>query len=342
MAYQTWGTGGLAREGQLTTFDKRLLTRFRGKLMLSKMGTQRGIAKYGGKSISFRRQEAVLGASYAITYSSAPLNSGFPGGAYASGPLALTEGTPGPAMDFTMTELLATVSQYGMYSIITDIAENQSIDAIVPELTDNMGEAMAEAVELLTRDTLVAGTNVQYASSATTRATVGSGMRLNLAELREAKRTLLKLNAQPVEDGNFVVYTHPDVIYDLESDSNIVTTWQLAGERGTGNQLFDVAFSQLPFGMRVYNSSLSRIFPSLGLSGADVYATLVFGKEWFGTIDLDALPARVIRKEPGSSGIYDPLDQAGSVGWKCAWASVILNQNLGVRIEHTAAAGAGG
>lgn len=342
MAYQTWGSGGLLKEGQLTTFDKRLLSRFRGKVVLANKGSQRGVPKYGGKSLSFRRMEAVLGASYQITYASLALNSGFPGGAMASGPAALTEGTPGPAMDFTVTEVLATVSQYGLYSIITDMAENQSIDAIVPELTDNYGEAMAEAIELLTRDQLVAGTQVQYASTATSRVTVGSGMRLSMTELRKAKRTLLKQNAQTVEDGTYLVYTHPDAIYDLEGDSTIVNFFQYAGPRDGSNELLKTAVRDIPYGMRVYNSSLARIFPSLGLSGADVYATLVFGDQWYGTIDLDALPARVIRKEIGSSGIYDPLDQAGSVGWKAAWTAVILNQNLGVRIEHTTSAGAVG
>lgn len=334
MAYQTWGAGGLTVEGQLTSFDKKLLNRFRGKLVLSDKGNQRGIPAYGGKSISFRRMEAILGASYSIAYASLALNSGFPGGAYASGPPQLTEGTPGPAADFTWSQILASVAQYGQYSIITDIAENQSIDNIAAETSDNYAEAMAEAIELLTRDQLEAGTNVQYASSATTRATTGSGMYLNLAELREAKRTLLRFNAEPVEDGKYMLYTHPDAIYDLEGDPNIITTWQQAGVRGMDNQLFDRAFTDLPFGVRVYNSSLCRIFASLGLSGADVYGSLLFGKEWFGTVDLDALPARVIRKEIGSSGIYDPLDQAGSIGWKAPWTAVILNQNLGVRIEH--------
>ncbi|HXF02801.1 MAG TPA: N4-gp56 family major capsid protein [Arthrobacter sp.] len=329
MAYQQWGTGGLAKEGQLTTFDKRLLNRFRGNIILSKMGFQRGIPVNGGKSISFRRMEAILGASYAAAYNS--------GGAYASGPAILTEGTPGPALDFTVTEILATVAQYGMYSIITDLAENQSIDQIVPELVEDYGEAMAEAIELVTRDILTGGTNVQYASTGGSRGGVGSGMNLVLKELRTAKRTLLKHNAKGVksEDQKFVLYTHPDCLFDLEGDANITNIWQYAGERGNGNQLFDVVFRDLPFGVRVYESSLCTVFASLGLSGADVYGNLMFGDEWFGTIDLDALPARVIRKDVGSSGILDPLDQAGSVGWKCAYAAVILNQNLGVRIESS-------
>lgn len=328
MAYQQWATGGLTVEGQKTTFDRRLLSRFRANIILSNMGVQRGIPKNGGKAISFRRQEAVLGASYAAAYQS--------GGAFASGPAVLTEGTPGAAMDATWTEIVASVAQYGGWIAYTDMAEMQSIDQIVPETVENFGEAMAEAAELLTRDVLSAGTNIQYAGTATSRATVGSGMFLLLKELRAAKRTLLRNNAHPVKaEGNkFVLYTHPDCIFDLEGDSNITNIWQYAGDRGIDkNQLFDVAFQDLPFGIRVYQSSLCRVFASLGLSGADVYGNLLFGEEWFGTIDLDALPARVYTKDFGSAGTADPLNQLATVGYKFSWASVILNQNNGIRIE---------
>lgn len=213
MATQTWGVGGLAVEGQLTTFDRRLLNRFRGMTVYNKFGSQRGIPVNGGKSISFRRQEAILGASYAAAYQS--------GGAYASGPLALTEGTPGAAMDATWTQVLATVSQYGGYLLVSDLAEDQSIDSIVPETTENFSEAMKEALDLVTRDIISAGSSVQYASTSLSRGAVGSGQYLSLAELRKGKRTLLSFNAKTVEDGKFVCITHPHCLYDLEGDANI-------------------------------------------------------------------------------------------------------------------------
>lgn len=109
IATNTWGTGGLTVEGQLVTFERRLLNRFRALTVYNKFGMQGGIPVNGGKSISFRRMDAVLGASYAAAYNS--------GGAYASGPLALTEGTPGAAMDATWVQVLATVSQYGRRTI---------------------------------------------------------------------------------------------------------------------------------------------------------------------------------------------------------------------------------
>lgn len=162
-------------------------------------------------------------------------------------------------------------------------------------------------------------------------------MYLTLAELRESKRTLLRNNAKPVrsEGGKFVVMTHVDAQFDLEADSNIVNIWQNAGPRGMdANQLFDVQYKDLPMGFRIYQTTNARIFASLGLSGADVYQTHVLGEEAYGVIKFDALPARVITKDRGTSGVVDPLDQTGSIGWKASHTAVILNQALHVVIEH--------
>lgn len=121
------------------------------------------------------------------------------------------------------------MSQYGQYLQLTDMAEAQSIDVLLPEYTENFAEAMTEGLDLVTRDILVAGTNLQYASTAGSRGGVGSGMNLNLAELRKGKRILMRANARPVRsEGKFVCATHPDSLYDLEGDSNITNIWQYA------------------------------------------------------------------------------------------------------------------
>jgi hypothetical protein len=45
------------------------------------------------------------------------------------------------------------------------------------------------------------------------------------------------------------------------------------------------------------------------------------------------MPARVYTKDFGSAGTADPLNQLATVGYKFAWAAVIVNQNNGIRIE---------
>jgi len=110
------------------------------------------------------------------------------------------------------------------------------------------------------------------------------------------------------------------------------------GDRGDSNQLFDVEFRDLPMGFRLYVTTNTRVFAAAGFSAANVVGTLVLGEEWYGTVNLDGMPARIVAHDRGTSGVVDPLDQVASLGWKASWGAVILNQALGVRIEHNTSA----
>lgn len=327
MAQELIGINGQLVQLQLTAFEKRLLSRFRAEATFSKYGMKRQIGRHQGKAINFRRLETIFPAGNAGSL------------ANASAPDALTEGTYPAEIQATWTSITMTLNQFGQWMKVSDLLETQSIDDVMPEFTEALAESMRDAIDLVTRDVLVAGTNRQYAGISLTRggaSGVGSGMYLNLAELREAKRTLMRANARPIREagGKYLVITHPDVQFDLEADTNIVTAWQDAGARGMGNQIFDTQFKDLPMGFRVLTTTNARVFASLGLSGANVYITHVLAEEAYGTADYAALPARIIKHERGSSGIADPLDQAATVGWKASWNAVILNQSLHVAIEH--------
>ena len=68
-----------------------------------------------------------------------------------------------------------------------------------------------------------------------------------------------------------------------------------------------------------------------------VHATLVFGRDAYGVVDVDGKGAvQLIVKPHGSSGTADPLDQRATVGAKVtAYAAVLLNDLWLVKIEHT-------
>ena len=70
--------------------------------------------------------------------------------------------------------------------------------------------------------------------------------------------------------------------------------------------------------------------------GADVHATLVFGADAYGVVDVAGGGVlRTIVKPCGSAGAADPLDQRSTVGAKVdAYAATILNDLWLVRIEH--------
>ena len=70
--------------------------------------------------------------------------------------------------------------------------------------------------------------------------------------------------------------------------------------------------------------------------GTDIHATLVFGADAYGIIDVDGEGClQTIVKPVGSGGASDPLDQRATVGAKvAAYTAKILNNLWIVRIEH--------
>ena len=70
--------------------------------------------------------------------------------------------------------------------------------------------------------------------------------------------------------------------------------------------------------------------------GTDIHATLVFGSDAYGIIDVDGEGClQTIVKPVGSGGASDPLDQRATVGAKvAAYTARILNNLWIVRIEH--------
>lgn len=78
-----------------------------------------------------------------------------------------------------------------------------------------------------------------------------------------------------------------------------------------------------------------------GASGADVYSTLIYGDNAFGTIELGGTGrnVQIIINAPGSSGALDPLAQRGTIAWKVkGFCTVILQDDFIVRLESGATA----
>ena len=75
-----------------------------------------------------------------------------------------------------------------------------------------------------------------------------------------------------------------------------------------------------------------------GYAGKDVYATLIFGDNAFGTTSIEGGGLEHIVKQLGSAGSADPLNQRASVGWKASKASMRLVEAFMIRIETTASA----
>ena len=75
-----------------------------------------------------------------------------------------------------------------------------------------------------------------------------------------------------------------------------------------------------------------------GKNGCNVYATLVFGDNAYGTTSIEDGGLEHIVKQLGSSGANDPLNQRATVGWKANKVSMRLCEAFMIRIETAASA----
>lgn len=76
------------------------------------------------------------------------------------------------------------------------------------------------------------------------------------------------------------------------------------------------------------------IYPGeAGKNGRDVYATIVFGANAYGTTELSGGGLQHIVKQLGSAGSADPLDQRASAGWKLSKVTERLVEQYMIRIE---------
>ncbi len=310
MNTNTTATGGLSAEMQ-TYYDRQMLENMKPKLVHYEYGQKRPYRRQNGKTIQFRKWT--------------------PFGVAAT---PLTEGVIPDGQALSGTSITATVAGYGGYVAVSDMLDLTALDPVLSDSVDLMADQGALTIDSLIRDKLHTGTNVLYAGSATSRATVTQEMKLTTTEIRKAARLLKKNRALPFTRGGksyYVAIVGPDTTYDLQGDP----LWQDVSKYQDAEGIFSGEIGRL-FGVIFVETTEARIFTAAGADDADVGSTLVLGQNAYGVIDIEGSSRpRAIVKTPRDSGTNDPLEQISTVGWKVdAFTVEFLQQGFLVRIEH--------
>jgi N4-gp56 family major capsid protein len=136
------------------------------------------------------------------------------------------------------------------------------------------------------------------------------------------------VGTQPIA-GGYVAIISPAVLYSLKTQAN--TKFVPVHEYGSRDGLLPFEVGALDE-VRFVLTNNPTVYTGAGAAGIDVHSTLVMGADFYGMI----MPQGVttIVQPFGSAGTADPLNQRQTVGWKCLYTAVILQQLAGVRIEH--------
>ena len=125
--------------------------------------------------------------------------------------------------------LFRSVDHWG---IVVGVSERLKIFTqfdVLKAHVDLVGRAMIRKREQEHVDVALAGTNVIYAGSATSRSTLAAADKLTTTELREAVVNLFKTDgakgsAPKYSDGRWVCILHGDLLVDLQSDTTFNDT----------------------------------------------------------------------------------------------------------------------
>ena len=268
-------------------------------------------------------------------------------------PTALTEGVTPTAQTFTVTDIEATVTQYGNLVTMTDVLLDTNDSPVMEQVTQIVGEQAAETVENMRIGVLLGGTNVEYANGAA-RTDVNTPLTLPLQ--RRITRKLKNQKARFLTDSIkstprfytesispcFVAVCHPDCEADIRSlphfqdvkDYGNTTPWEneIGAVEGV-RYLFTTLMKSWPDAGGTKTNAASETMVSTTGTKADVYPILFLAKDAYGLIPLkgaESLTPVIINPTHSES---DPLAQRAHVAWKTMQTCVILNQAWMVRAE---------
>lgn len=329
------GTTSNASQGTLSTMANvyvvaKMLIRALPYLVFEKFGQAYPLPTKSTKTAKFRRFES-LDAT----------------------PTELTEGVTPTAQTFTVTDIEATVHQYGNLVTMTDVLLDTNDSPVMEQVTQIVGEQAAETVENMRIGVLLGGTNVEY-SNGTSRAEVNTPISLPLQ--RRITRKLKNQKARMITDSIkstprfytesvapcFVAVCHPDCEADIRSMPHFIDVKDYGNAGPWENEIGAVE------GVRYLFTTLMKSWPDAGgnktnaagdtmvsTSGtkADVYPILFLAKDAYGLVPLkgaESLTPVIINPSHTES---DPLAQRAHVAWKTMQTCVILNQAWMVRAE---------
>lgn len=308
---------------------KEILKHAEFEIVVGKMGSTKPCPKNQAEQVKFRRL-------IPFTVSTTPLQEGVT-----------------PTSDQMAQEYVSvTLRQYGRAVTVTDWVADVCEDPILNDATMLLGELAGGTVEQIIWNAIKGGTTVAYANGAA-RASVNTPISLN--KQRAAVRTLRANKAKkitrvlsgspdystyPVEAA-YVAVAHTHLEHDIRGLPGFTPVAEYGSmkpicpeEVGACEDVRYILTADAPI-FTDAGGAAGAMVSTTGTS-ADVYPIIIMGMEFFGQVPLKgaySLKPFVINASHTDS---DPLAQRNKVGFKFAYAALILNERWGDRLEVAA------
>lgn len=239
----TTGDTGLSAEMK-TFYDMTLIKLAEPQLVHDQFGQKKPIPKGKGKTIAFRKYD--------------PLPKSL---------TPLTEGVTPNGQKLTMSEVTATIAQYGGFIELSDLLLLTTIDNNQLEAMELLAGQAGRTLDTITREVLNGGSNVIYGGGKAARylltggsATDADNDYLVVDLVKRAVRFLKVQNAQKI-NGDYVAIIHPDNTYDLTNDDD----WKKPHEYVDTANMYSGEIGKVG-GCRFVENTESKIFHASNLT----------------------------------------------------------------------------
>ena len=232
----------------------------------------------------------------------------------------LTEDVDVTPVALSNTSVTVTLAEYGNATVTTARLKASSVLEIDPIAANVIGYNAGISMDTVAGNVMAAGTNVSYAGTATSRTTIAAtGDTLTSALVRRQYAYLRAANVPTFDGGLYVAMIHPNVAYDLKSETGEVG-WRAPQVYGASQA--NIANGEIGAyeGFRFIVSPRAPEFLNAsddagGAGPIDVYRSLFFGREAmakaFSTGGGYGPDPVVVRGE-----VTDVLRRFTPIGWK--------------------------
>ncbi len=266
------------------------------------------------------------------------------------------------AVQATTENIQATLGKYGRYIVLNEEVDLLNFSSHVAGIVEALGINAGRVLNALQRNEMEDNSSAILGSAAASLTAVAAEITsgdldtaVNHLERNNALpfngRTLgsTSTNTTPIRD-TYIALTHPDVVLDMRKKLGTAFTPAeqygsqtpvMEGEQGTFRGIRVIQSTDATIDAEGGGNASANNLRTSGNNKADIYNTVVFGRNAFGSLGLntdhiqetyragDMVPGiMMIRHAAGSAGAADPLNELRTVGYKTWHAAKYLGEKV--------------
>lgn len=339
-----------------TFYNKNLIKRMKPELVFYKFGQKKPLPKNSGDTVNFRKFDSLPLATTALTEGVTPSGSN----------LSISTVTATVEQYGDFVEVSDKLDMVGIDPVITETSDllgeqgGQTIDRLVSDIVTN-GTSKRFAGNKATREALVGtdkltGDDIKKAVRDLKKANakpLSDGFYIGIITPEQSydlqtdslwqdiskynggvnimKGEIGKIHGVRFIESNNMADTMSEVSYTavtIQPNGSTAGLYARTGDSAPYTYTLQPAGSTSVQGGTFYEDN-----------GYRIYKCMIIGADAYGVVDVEnsaeGKPSIII-KPKGSAGTADPLDQRATIGWKCMFKTVRLNELAMVRIETCA------